>query len=165
MTPQTVPVKKASVTVVALAVVCVILAAGFVGLIALYAPSNSSSNADQQATIDHLNEQLANFLANQTDPTVYLQQIAQLRTQLQQYQSGDLTSANDTITALQQQITVDEQLLALQKTGTIYAQNTFTQNANAMTQLFAGSTSYAGYVAVQATSNSSSTFAQVQFTF
>lgn len=162
MTQQAIPVKKTSVTVVALAVVCVVLAAGFVGLIVIYAPGNQA-NPDQQNTIDQLNEQLANFIVNQTDIAPYAQQIAQLRAQLQQYQ--DQPTDNDTITALQQEITNYEQLIALQKTGTIYATNTFTQNPNTVTQIFSGSTSYAGYVVVQATSTANSTYAQVQFTF
>jgi hypothetical protein len=162
MTQQTVPVKKTSVTVVALAVLCIILTAGFVGLIVIYAPNNQS-NPDQQATINRLNLQIAEFIANQTDIRPYVQQIASLQAQLQQYQ-GQPTD-NDTITALQQEITNYEQLLALQKTGTLYSQNTITQNANAVTQIFSGSTVYAGYVVVQASSNSSTTYAQVQFTF
>ena len=162
MTQQATPVKKTSVVVVALAVVCVVLAAGFVGLIVLYSPSNQA-NPDQQATIDHLNEQLANFIANQTDVTPYVQQIAQLRTQLQQYQ--DQPTDNDTITALQQEITNYEQLLALAKTGALYGTSTFTQNPNTVTQIFSGTTNYAGYVVVQATSTANSTYAQAQFTF
>jgi hypothetical protein len=162
MNQQTVPVRRTSVTVVSLTVVCVILAAGFVGLIAIYAPGNQS-NPDQQATIDRLNMQLAEFIANQTNVTPYIQQIATLQAQLQQY--ANQPTDNDTITALRQQISSYEQHLALATTGTLYAQNTFTQNPNTVTQIFSGSTSYAGYVVVQATSTANSTYAQVQFTF
>jgi hypothetical protein len=162
MTQEAVPIKKTSVIVVALAVVCVILAAGFVGLIVLYSPSNQS-NPDQQATIDRLNGQLAEFIANQTDVTPYIQQIATLQAQLQQYTSQP--TDNDTITALQQQISGYEKHLALATIGTLYAQNTFTQNPDTLTQIFSGSTIYAGYVVVQATSTANSTYAQVQFNF
>jgi hypothetical protein len=164
MAQSSVSVKKTSITVVALAVVCVILAAGFVGLIVLYSPGNQS-NSSQQAEIDRLNTELANFIANQTDVRPYIEQIAQLRAQLSQYQSDDTTTDNDTIAALQQEIATAQQHIALQTVGSLYAQNTFTQNANTVTQIFSGSTTYAGYVVVQASSNSSTTYAQVQFTF
>jgi hypothetical protein len=158
MTHEAALLKKKNKQVIALAVICVVLAAGLVGVIAFYQPAQTN---DPQATIDALEQQIAMFRLNQTDIAPYLAQIASLQSQLQQY-----TDQNDTITQLASDILNYQQLLALQKTGILYAQNTLTQNPNTATTLWTGTTNYAGYVTVQVTSSdANSTYAQVLYKF
>jgi topoisomerase IA-like protein len=129
-----------------------------VGVIAFY---QSSQKDDQQATIDALEQQISQFRLNQTDIQPYLAQIASLQSQLQQN-----ANLNDTVTSLYDEISNYEQLLALQKNSVIYPQQTLTQNPNSVTEIYTGTTIYAGYVVVQvASSNANSTYAQVIYRF
>ena len=159
---ESILLKKKSKQVIALAIICVVLAASLVGVIALY---QSAQTDDQQATIDALEQQISQFRLNQTnfqtDKQTYLAQIASLQSQLQQY-----ANLNDTITNLYDEISNYEQLLALQKNSVIYPQQTLTQIPNSETTIYTGTTIYAGYVAVQVTSSdANSTYAQVSYSF
>lgn len=155
---ESILLKKKNKQVIALGVICVVLAASLVGVIALYQPAQTD---DQQATIDALEQQIALFRLNQTDIQPYLAQMASLQSQLQQYEN-----LNDSLTAMYADIADYEQLLALQKSSTIYTEQTFTQPPNSVTAIFAGTTIYAGYVIVQVTSsNANSTYAQVIYRF
>jgi hypothetical protein len=158
MSHESILLKKKNKQVIALAVICVVLAASLVSVIAFYQPAQTD---DQQATIDALEEQIALFRLNQTDIQPYVAQIASLQSQLQQY-----ANLNDSLTSLYDDIANYEQLLALQKSSTIYAEQTFTQNPNSVTQIYSGTTIYAGYVIVQVTSSTAnSTYAQVIYSF
>ena len=159
---ESILLKKKSKQVIALAIICVVLAASLVGVIVLY---QSAQTDDQQATIDALEQQISQFRLNQTnfqtDKQTYLAQIASLQSQLQQY-----ANLNDTITSLYDEISNYEQLLALQKNSVIYPQQTLTQTPNSETTIYTGTTIYAGYVAVQVTSSdANSTYAQVSYSF
>ena len=150
--------KKKKKQVIALAVICVILATSLVGVIAFY---QSVQRIDQQATIDDLEQQIALFRENQTDIQPYETQIASLMSQLQQY--ADL---NDSLTSLYDNLADYEQLLSLTKSSTIYTEQTFTQPPNSVTEIYSGTTIYAGYVVVQViSSNANSTYAQVIYSF
>jgi len=158
MSHESILLKKKNKQVIALAVICIVLAASLVGVIAFYQPAQTD---DQQATIDALEEQIALFRLNQTDIQPYVAQIASLQSQLQQY-----ANLNDSLTSLYDDIANYEQLLALQKSSTIYPEQTLTQNANSVTQIYSGTTIYAGYVIVQVTSSTAnSTYAQVIYRF
>jgi len=158
MSHESILLKKKNKQVIALAVICVVLAASLVSVIAFYQPAQTD---DQQATIDALEEQIALFRLNQTDIQPYVAQIASLQSQLQQY-----ANLNDSLTSLYDDIANYEQLLALQKSSTIYPEQTLTQNPNSVTQIYSGTTIYAGYVIVQVTSSTAnSTYAQVIYRF
>ena len=155
---ESILLKKKNKQVIALGVICVVLAASLVGVIALYQPAQTD---DQQAIIDELEQQIAQFRLNQTDIQPYLTQIASLQSQLQQYEN-----LNDSLTAMYADITEYEQLLALQKSSTIFPQETLIQNPNSVTMIYTGTTIYAGYIVVQVTSsNANSTYAQVIYGF
>ena len=155
---ESILLKKKNKQVIALGVICIVLAASLVGVIALYRPTQTD---DQQATIDALEQQIALFRLNQTDVQPYVSQIASLQSQLQQYDN-----LNDSLTAMYADIADYEQLLALQKSSTIYPEQTLTQNPNSATTIYSGTTIYAGYVIVQVTaSNANSTYAQVIYSF
>lgn len=158
MTQESPPAKKRNLQVIALAVVCIVLAASLVGVgIIAFQPAKSS---DQQATIDALNAQLAQFIANQTDIRPYVSQIANLQAQLQQY-----SDQNDTINELASDISSYQKHFAMQYVQTIYPQTTISQNPNTLTTLWSGTTQYFGYAVVQVNATATSTYAQVQYTF
>jgi len=141
------------IVVIALAVICVILAASLVGVIALYQPSASSSQlAEKDSLISSLNEQIAT-LRNQSsssgDVSTYVAQIAYLNQQVQ---------------ALNDQLNTTTTILNLQDSQVLY-DDTFTQDANSTTTVFNDQIYYAGYIAVQATATADTTFAEVIYTF
>jgi competence protein ComGC len=155
---ESILLKKKNKQVIALGVICVILAASLVGFIALYRPVQIN---DQQATIDALEQQLELFRLNQTDIQSSLAQIASLKSQLQQY-----ANLNDSLAGMYADLADYEQLLSLQKSSSIFPQQTVTQNPNSVTTIYTGTTIYAGYVIVQVTSsNANSTYAQVIYRF
>lgn len=155
---ESILLKKKNKQVIALGVICIILAASLVGFIALYRPVQIN---DQQATIDALEQQLELFRLNQTDIQSSLAQIASLQSQLQQY-----ANLNDSLAGMYADLADYEQLLSLQKSSSIFPQQTVTQNPNSVTTIYTGTTIYAGYVIVQVTSsNANSTYAQVIYRF
>ena len=148
--------KKKSKKFIALVVVCIILAASLVGVIAIYLPSQQ---AEKDNTISSLKAQidvLENQLSNTVNATTYLTQIAYLNSQL-----SDL---NDTLT------NAYSNLAALQKitqlgSSEVWYQNSFTQDANTTTSIGTAEVDYAGYVVVQATANANTTFAEAVYSF
>jgi uncharacterized protein YoxC len=156
MTHETFLLKKKNKQIIALTVIAIVLAAGLVGVLALYNP-NQATIDEQQATIDKLNGQIALFQVNQTDVTPYVSQIASLKTQLENlnYSLSDVYSELDSYM----------QIALLQKTGYLYNEQTLTQNANSSMTLWEGTVGYAGYILVTATSNADTTYAQVTYTF
>jgi hypothetical protein len=162
MTQETQENKGRSIKVIALAVICIILAASTVGVLALYLPNQTQLDEKDQ-TIDSLNQeiealnlQLARFVANASQVTQLLAEVNFLNTQLAAY--------NDSYTSLQADYTTAMSLLKLEKTSEIY-KDTFDQDAGTATSIFEDEVSYAGYILVAVTSNSSSTYAQIRYTY
>lgn len=156
MTQENPVQKKSNTKVIALAIVCVILAASLVGVVAVYQPNQI---AEKQATIDSLNQQIAalQFQLTQTvNVSTYVLQIASLNAQL-----SDL---NDTLTSVYTDSLSYQQIAQLQKSGVMYQQD-LTQNANSYTTIWNNDLGYAGYIVIQATSTANTTYAEVLFTF
>ncbi len=150
--------KKTSMAVIALIVVCVVLAAGFIGALALYLPNQAAIDEKDQ-TIASLNQQIQAFqaqIAQTPDPSIYTQQIANLNSQL--------SSLNSTLANLNSQYITLQDIVELQKTAALF-DDTFEQDVNTTTTIYADSLQYAGYIEVVATSNSSQTYAQLTYVF
>lgn len=146
--------KKSNTKVIALAIVCVILAASLVGVIAIYLPS---VNSDLQAqitqkdnTISALNATLQTPLTQTNNTLVYVSEIA--------YLQQALASAND-------QATGYYNIAILNASSILVYQQPITQDANASTTVFSNSIDYAGYVVVQATATVNTTYAEALYTF
>jgi hypothetical protein len=158
--------KKSSpkIVVITLAVICVILAASLVGVIAIYQPNSQAQSADKDATISALQEQITALnlqLSNTANATTYVAQIAYLNQQI----SALNDSLNDTITSANDDITSLESILKLQASGLLY-DNSFVQDANVTsTTLWSDTLEYAGYVIVEATATSNTTYAEALYTF
>ncbi len=151
--------KKSNMKVIALAVVCVILAASLVGVIAVYVPNNSQAQlTEKDNTINSLRTQInaLEYQLSTINSTSYVSQIAYLNSQL-----SDL---NDTLTSLSFDYS---SLLRIAQLGTseVWYDNSFTQDANSSTLLGTAEVNYAGYVVVQATATADTTYAQIFYTF
>ncbi len=155
MTEQPAPQKKLDIKIIALTVICIILAASLVGIIA-FTPSGPSADLQAQlqakdSTIAALQAQLAQALANnqggadQSTIRYYENKIAQLNQQI-----ADL-NASLTDTAYL------EQLLALQVRGDLYG-DSFQQGPGTTTILFDGGIGYGGYLHLYAEASSNTTY-------
>jgi hypothetical protein len=156
--------KKSSnpkIVVIALAIICVILAASLVGVIAIYQPNNLQTTqlADRDATISSLQQQVASLqerLANTANASTYVTQIA--------YLNQELLDMNDTLTTTNSDMASLQSILQLQTTGTLY-DDSFIQLANTTTTLWDDTLDYAGYVVVEATATANTTYAEVSYTY
>ncbi len=156
---QNQPVKKQTdLKLIALAIVCVILGAGFIAAILVGQPSGASAS-DLQAQISQKDSTISSLQS----------QVSQLQSQLAQSSGSSTTDSQ--VASLQQQIQdlTDQinsynNILYLNATSTL-AQQQGIQDANASTVVFDDYISYAGYVAVQTTATDNSTYVQVVYTF
>ena len=151
--------KNRNVKVIALVVVCVILAASLVGVIAVYVSNNSQAQlTEKDNTISSLQTQInaLEYQLSTTNSTTYVSQIAYLNSQL-----SDL---NDTLTNAYSEYASLQKIVQL-GTSEVWYDNSFSQNANETTTLGTAEVDYAGYVVVQATATASTTYAQVLYTY
>jgi hypothetical protein len=157
------PKKKTDIKVIALAIVCVILAAGLVGVVTFYQPV---ADADKDATIASLHAQIADLqqqLASATSDSSATQQISSLQNQITDLKN-QLSVANDTITSYYSQLTNYAQIVALEASS-VLNEDSITQDANTSTSFWTGTPNYASYLTVAVESNSSTTYAEITYSF
>jgi uncharacterized protein HemX len=92
MTQEVASPKKSDKKVIALAIICIVLAAGLVGAIAVYQPAGND-NADLRAQITQKDSQISSLqaqiltlrsqIASQANASSYITEIAYLNQQLQ----------------------------------------------------------------------------------
>jgi len=142
--------------VIALGLICIVLAAGLVGAIAFYympmVSNLESQMAERNNAISSLNSQIASLTS----------QVSSLASQVSSLQDS-LNQSNINIATLQQAIAYYRSLLTLNESGYLFSARTLTQNANANTTVYTGALDYAGYVSVGVESNSTTTYVQVVY--
>jgi uncharacterized coiled-coil protein SlyX len=151
-----------NIKVIALAIICIILAASTIGVLALYLP-NQTQLAEKDQTIASLNQEITALELQLTRLITNASQVSELNSQIA-YLNAQLAAFNDTYTDLQLKYYESQSLLHLEKTEIIY-DDSLTQDADTTTVIFNKAVSYAGYIIVTATSNSSSTYAQISYTY
>jgi predicted PurR-regulated permease PerM len=148
------------VVVIALAIICVILAASLVGVIAINLTNDTQAKlAEKDSTISSLQAQIVSLedrLANTVNASTYVTQIAYLNQQL--------IALNDTLTSTYAEMLSLQEILQLQSSGSLYSDN-FVQDANTTTTIWDSQLDYAGYVAVQVTASASTTYAEVIYSY
>ena len=149
------PVRKRNIKVVALAVTCVILAASLLGVLAVYQPTNLQAQIkEKDDTISSMQQQIDNLqyqLSTTSNSTVYVQQIAYLQEQL-----SDL---NDTLASANEYLAYYGNITQLR----ISEYLAYQQPVSPGTDAFNNVIYYAGYMIVQATSASNTTYAQMLY--
>jgi uncharacterized coiled-coil protein SlyX len=147
---------------IGLGVVCVVLAAGLVGALVLYAPMVAdlqSQLSDQDSTIASLNSQISGLTSQVASLTM---QVASLKASLDQsYNSSEVQAL---IAEYVQQIQDDQAIISLSKSGYVVQNFPINQTAGEITEIWNDNLGYAGYVGVQLESNSSTTYARVMYT-
>ncbi len=141
---------------IALGLVCIVLAAGLVVVLANGIPLDNSE--DQQAIAD-----LQAQLTNRTNTITTLNaQIASLQNQLNSHNS---TEYEEEIAELEEQIQEYVNILHLNKTATLVNNQTITQDANSTLAVWNDALYYAGFAKVSVESSSNTTYVQVIYTY
>jgi TolA-binding protein len=144
--------------VIALGLVCIVLAAGLVVVLANGSPI---ADSEDQQTIAELQEQLT----NRTSTIAALNaQIASLQTQLNNLNHNN-TLYEQEIAELQEQIEEYLNILHLNKTAVLVNNQTLTQNSNSTNVAWDDNLYYAGYVKVTVESSSNTTYVQVSYNY
>jgi cell division protein FtsB len=166
MTQENPVQKKSNMKIIALVIVCVILAASLIGVIAVYVPNNMQAQlTEKENTINSLQTQI-NALEHQistTNSTTYVTQIAYLNSQLSNL-NYTLTNIYSDYASLQNDYASLQEITQL-ATSEEWYDKSFSQDGNATTTLGTAQVDYAGYVVVQATATANSTYAEVLYTF
>jgi hypothetical protein len=163
MTQENTPQKKGNskILVFALIAIAVILTGSLVGVIAIYAPIDSQLTAKDN-TISDLRAQIHNLLLNNSTNNpgtaqAYINQISQL--------NQELSYLNDSYVAAASDAASFNSIIQLEKSGLLCDTTTITQDANSSTTLWNDQLDYAGYVTVQASANSTTTYAQAIYSY
>lgn len=140
---------------IALVLVCIVVSAGLVGVLAIYLPM-----------VDDLNSQIDDKNA---DIATFTMQIGSLNAQVMSLQNS-LDQSNSTIENLQEgvetlnlQIQSYLNLLYLNASTYLFSQTPVSQNASTYTRLFQDAIQYAGYVSVNVQSTSNTTYVQALY--
>jgi hypothetical protein len=148
----------------ALGLVCILLTAGLVGVLAIYLTSNA--NADEITSLKAENADLQGNVTSLTNQLTALQNsYAQL---YNQYQS--LSTQNSSIEDLQNYTSDLLNILQLGASVQYLQDEEVQMDPNSSTTLLDSSTlnsplAYAGYFTVQASSNSTTTYVQLQYSY
>jgi TolA-binding protein len=143
--------------VLALAVVCVILTASLVAVVATL----QAQITEKGETIDSLNEQIATLqlqISQTTNNSILLQNLAYLSNKVNEL-SEELSEANAAIETYQSIISLSS--------ATLFYNGSITQDANSVTtlELYYDVIMYAGYIVVEVEASANTTFAQALFSF
>ena len=182
--PPPPPPGKRNFKVIALALVCIILAGSLVGVIVLYKPTSSTSSSNtsslqaqitqQNNTIGSLNQQIAS-LQNQLaeseasqstsgDTAALQSQITELQQELAQANSTVL-SDQTTIMSDQNTLTDDQSILSMSATEPLADSISVNQNNYTIVSVFGSNSANnvlpdPGFITVQATSTSNTTYVE-----
>jgi hypothetical protein len=156
---------KNNIKVITMALICVVLAASLVFVIAIYAPNSNLREqlASKDNTINQLEQQVANLqtqVSNAPNVSTYTDQIAYLNAQLA-ILNGTLSEYNDTLTQLAQ----SENITSMGASELLLNQQAISIGNTSATDVFNSRLPYAGYIAVKATSTSSTTYVQTVYSF
>ena len=159
------PGPKKNIKLITLTIVCIVLAASLVGVLALYVSNGNTADlkaqiTDKDSTITSLQSQIASLEAQilqNPNSTVYQSQIASLNQQI--------SNLNDEISNLNGQLSGYYNIAIMNASSILLNQQVVTQDANSTTNIFSSTIYYAGYVAIQATASSDTTFVEVNYSY
>jgi hypothetical protein len=152
------PPKKRNVKLITLAVVCIILAAGLVGVSALYFLSNENPTSDLQSQITQKDNTIAALQS----------EVASLQAQVSQSSNSStdqISQLNTEIATLNSQLGAYYNIATMNASDTLVYQQALTQDANSTTAIFSSLIYYSGYITVQATATANTTFVEVDYNY
>ena len=136
---------------IVLVIVCVILSAGLIAVVAVYLPTAS--------TIARLNAENAGLDGN---VTLLSQQLVNLHNDLAQLESS-ISTKDSTINSLNDQVNGLYNVLFLNATGTPVSNQGFSLAAGENSNVWNGNVDYAGYITASVQSSSNTTFVQLSY--
>ena len=139
---------------VLLSVICIVLAAGLISTVLLYTSIMTdlqSELADKNDMVSSLNTQVSSLNS----------QIAALQSEIDQ--SWTNSKVQELMDSYNAEIADYQVLLSLSKSGYLAQNASVTENASTATSIWSDFLNYAGYVWVQAESNSSTTYVRVSY--
>jgi uncharacterized protein YpmS len=141
--------------VIALGLICIILAAGLVGAIAVYMPMASnleSQIAEKDSTISSLNSQVSSLTS----------QVLALQADIEQFNSTieDYKAAQE---AFNSQAEFYANVISLNMSAPLFISQSFTLAANTSGTIYTGDILYTGYISVSVESSSNTTYLQVAY--
>jgi hypothetical protein len=151
---------KMNIKVIALAVVCIVLAAGLVGVTAIYLAGGNST--DLKAQVAAKDSQISDLQATNANLQSQLSQVS--NTNIASYQN-QIDSLNAQLSALNETVSGYYNIALLKQSDTLFQLQPVTQDANATTEVFSDEIFYAGYVIVQATASANTTYVEVTYNF
>jgi cell division protein FtsL len=159
------PGPKKNIKVIALTVVCIVLAASLVGVLALYLSNGNTADLKAQITekdntITSLQSQITSLesqISQNPNSTVYQNQITSLNEQI--------SSLNEQISYLNDQLSGYYNVAIMNSSSILLSQQLVTQDANSTTSIFSSAIYYAGYVTIQATASANTTFVEVNYSY
>jgi outer membrane murein-binding lipoprotein Lpp len=141
--------------VIALGLICIILAAGLVGAIAVYMPmvSNLESQiAEKNSTISSLNSQISSL---NSQVSTLQADIEQINSTIEDYKAAQA--------AFNSEVEYYLSIIYLNESGYLFASRSFTQTANTSDAIYTGNIMYAGCISVSVESSSNTTYLQVVY--
>ncbi|MDR1992973.1 MAG: hypothetical protein LBQ98_05690 [Nitrososphaerota archaeon] len=164
MTQELQPKKSISLTVIALSIICIILAASTIGALTLYRPDEELIDEKDQ-TIETLNEQIS-LLTNQVGILLANQSQASSSQSEIAYLNGQLTTLGNDYTALQSTYATAQKHIRLEFSEQLY-NSTVHQKREDKTSIYKSDNdlAYAGYLLVEATSNSTTAYVQLTYNY
>jgi uncharacterized coiled-coil protein SlyX len=142
----------------ALGLLCIVLAAGLVAVLAL---GNGSNSADAQ-TISDLQNQVASKNAAIASLNT---QIASLQASLNNQNSNNAADSSAQITQLKSQLQYCYSVLYLNESAFLINAQSFTQDANASSVIYENALEFAGYIQVTVSASANSTYVQAAYSY
>ncbi len=141
--------------IIALGLICIILAAGLFGALAVYLPmvnNLESQIAEKDSTISSLNSQVSSLTS----------QVLALQADLDQVNSAieDYKAAQE---AFNSQAKFYDNVISLNMSESLFVDQSFTLAANTSGTIYTGNILYAGYIPVSVESSSNTTYLQVAY--
>jgi hypothetical protein len=154
---------SSNMKVIVLAVISIILLASTVGALALYFPTQSQLT-EKDNTITSLQSDISSLQDQLDAANAYKSQVTTLQTQNQNLQD-EWDELNATVYEYSSELSDMEAITQLTTYGTMYSNASFDLAANSTKILYSNTVNYAGYVVVDATSNVTSTYATVSYSY
>ena len=159
---------KWDVKVVALAVICVVLAAGLVSLFAVYSQPNNlqAQITEKNSQISSLQQNITNLQSNYANQATQIaelnSQVTALNATLKQAQTT-LTQDATTIAEYQNNTSVYQNIISLNSSKVLVSQQLLKVANSNSTDAYNNALPYAGYIVVQASSTSNTTYVQTSY--
>jgi len=152
-----------SLRVIALTLICIILAASTAGVLALYLTGPNDQLAEKDKLIADLQLQLQALELQVTRMMTEATQTSSSTDQLEQLNMR-LTSLSESYSQLQAAYRDFQSIIDLEKSEVSYS-GQLTLNADSASTIYDQQVGYAGFIVLEAKSNSTNTYAQMKYSY